>query len=331
MNSTQVKQRYESGDRDFQKLDLSGAELSGIDLRDADFSGSDLYGAKLMDSLLNRANLSDNTNLAYADLRGADLSEANLSSANLEGANLEGVIVQGAIYNQNTTFPVSFNPELAGMVRAEDRERESRIAQTEILKTQPASIPLQHSTTVADVDSQSVIEPSVLHNYLDPVTTSDSDPSSSPPSAAQSNQPRNSAFSCVTCSCMAPLLVISLTLGLILYGLRLFDPLLNFQRSANPFKALKYPRAACGDSLPRDPNKFPVKIYPVFVNYSSANLAKVSKQFCRDAFRTQPQQSGAAVIQVASFKSPTRAKQFAEFIKQKVGSGYTGKATQIYR
>jgi Pentapeptide repeats (8 copies) len=326
-----LKQRYESGDRNFQKLDLSGAELSGIDLRDADFSGSDLYGAKLMDSLLNRANFSDRTNLAYADLSGADLSEANLSGANLEGANLDGAIAQGAIYDRNTTFPITFNPEAAGMVRAEKRDRESRIAQTEILKSQPASVPSQNLHPVADTESQPVIEPSALPHYLDTVTTSDSAPASSPSSAIQSDRPKNSAFSCVGCSCMAPLLIISLTLGIIIYGMRLFDPLLNFQRSTNPFKSIKYPRSACGDPLPRDPKKFPVKIYPVFVNYSSANLAKVSKQFCRDAFRTRPQNSGAVVIQVASFNSPTRAKQFAEFIKQKVGSGYTGASSQIYR
>ncbi len=330
MNSNQLKQQYESGDRNFQKLDLSGAELSGIDLRDADFSGSDLYGAKLMDSLLNRADLSG-TNLAYADLSGADLSEAHLNGANLEGTNLEGVIAQGAIYDRNTTFPVSFSPAAAGMVRAEERERESRVAQTEILKAQPASVPPQNLAPQEDIESQPVIEPSVLPNYFDPVTDPDSVPPSGPLSAAQSNKPKNSACSCVGCSCMAPLFVVSLTLGLIMYGMRLFDPLFNFQRATNPFQAIKYPRSACGDPLPRNPKNFPVKLYPVFVNYSSANLAKVSKQFCRDAFRTQPQKSRAVVIQVASFNSPKRAKQFAEFIKQKVGSGYIGKATQIYR
>jgi hypothetical protein len=333
MDGNQLNQRYVLGDRSFQNLDLSGAELSGIDLRDADFRGSDLYGAKLMDSLLNRVNFSERTNLAYADLSGSDLTEANLSGANLEGANLECAIAQGAIYDRATTFPVSFRPETAGMIRAEDRDRESRVAQTEVLKAQPASAPPQDLAPQADIDSQPVIEPSVLPNYLDATAISDSnDDSSSPSPDAQSNKPKNSACSCVGCSCMAPLLFISLTLGLIMYGMRIFDPLLYFQRATNPFQAIKYPRSACGDPLPRDPKKFPVKLYPVFVNYSSANLAKVSKQFCRDAFRTQPQKnSKAVVIQVASFNSPTRAKQFAEFIKQKVGSGYIGTSTQIYR
>jgi uncharacterized protein YjbI with pentapeptide repeats len=329
MNNNQLKQRYASGDRNFQKLDLSGAELSGLDLRDADFSGSDLYGAKLMDSLLNRVDFSDRTNLAYADLSGANLSEANLS-----GANLEGAIALGAIYDQHTIFPVSFSPDLAGMIRAEDRDRENRVAQAEILKARPASAPPQNLAPQADIESQPIIEPSVLSilpNDLDTTTTSESDPSSSPSSAAQSNRPKNSACSCVGCSCMAPLLVISLALGIIVFGLRLFDPLLNFQRAANPFNAIKYPRSACGDSLPRDSKKFPVKIYPVFVDNSSANLAKVSKQFCQDAFQTRRKDSGVLVIQVASFNSPTRAKQFAEFIRQKVGSGYTGTPTQIYR
>jgi hypothetical protein len=332
MDGNRLNQRYALGDRNFQNLDLSGAELSGIDLRDADFRGSDLYGAKLMDSLLNRVNFSDSTNLAYADLSGADLSEANLSGANLEGANLEGAIAQGAIYDRNTTFPVSFRPETAGMIRAEDRDRESRVAQTEILKSQPVSASLQDLAPQLDVESQPIIEPSILPTYVDDVTTSDSsDSSSSSLPAAQSNKPKNSVFSCVSCSCMAPLLVISLTLGLIMYGVRLFDPLLNFRRDANPFQALKYPRSVCGDPLPRDRQKFPIKIYPVYVNYSPANFAKISKQYCRDAFQTRRKDSGVLMIQVATFNSQTRAKQFAEFIKEKVGSGSTGSPTQIYQ
>jgi Pentapeptide repeats (8 copies) len=331
MNSNQLKQRYESGDRTFRKLDLSGAELSGIDLRDADFSGSDLYGAKLMDSLLNRANFSDRTNLAYADLSGANLSEANLIGANLEGANLEGAIAQGAIYDERTIFPVAFNPATAGMINAEDRDRQSRIDQTNTLKAQSASASFQDLNPAPEIEFHPSEEPSVLPSDLESETTSASAPSPLPLPVIESNRPKNSACSCVGCSCLVPLLVISLTLGTIIFGLNIFKPWFNFKRAANPFETVKYPRSACGDPLPRDPKKFPIEIYPVFVDSSSANLSKVSKQFCRDAFQTRRQDSGAIVIQVASFNSRERAQQFSEFIKQKIGSGYIGTPTQIYR
>lgn len=322
-----LKQRYESGDRTFQKLDLSGADLSGVDLRDADFRGSDFYGARLMDSLLNRVNFSENTNLAYTDLSGADLSESNLCGANLEGANLEGAIAQGALYNQDTTFPVSFNPATAGMIKAEERIRQSRIVQTDLLKAQPASTPPAPQT---EIEPQSPLEPSVLPSGLESTTTSVSDPPPPLPTVP-SNRPKNSICSCMGCSCMVAFLLISLGLGTIIFGLSLFEPLFNFQRPANPFKTLQYPKSACGDPLPRDPKKFPVKIYPVFVDYSSANFNKVSRQFCRDAFQTRRKDSGALVIQVASFNRPERAKQFAEFMQQAVGSGYLGTPTQLNR
>jgi Pentapeptide repeats (8 copies) len=331
MDGNQLNQRYASGDRSFQNLDLSGAELSGLDLREADFGGSDLYGAKLMDSLLNRVNFSDRTNLAYADLSGADLTEANLSGANLEGANLEGAITQGAIYNHSTNFPVSFSPEAAGMIRAEDRDRQSRIAQTESLKAQPTSIPLQDLVSALEIESQTAKESSTSPGNLETTAASNNDSSSLDSAAVQANRPKNSACSCVSCSCMAPIVLISLALGTIIFGLRFFDPLLNFQQAANPFKSVQYPRSACGDPLPRDRKKFPVKIYPVFVNYSSANFAKISKQYCRDAFQTRRKDSGILVIQVASFNSQARAKQFAEFMTQKVGSSFTGSPTQIYQ
>jgi Pentapeptide repeats (8 copies) len=323
-----LKQRYESGDRTFQKLDFSGADLSGLDLREADFRGSDFYGAKLMDSLLNRVNFSENTNLAYADLRGTDLSESNLCRANLEGANLEGAIAQGALYDQDTTFPVSFNPATAGMIKTEERDRQSRIIQADLLKAQPASTPPDSQT---EIEPQSPLEPSVVPSGLESTTPSVSDPPPLPFPTAPSNRPKNSICSCMGCSCLVAFLLISLGLGTIIFGLSLFEPLFNFQRPANPFKTLQYPKSACGDPLPRDPQTFPVKIYPVFVDYSSANLNKVSKQFCQDAFQTRRKDSGALVIQVASFNDSERAQQFAEFMQQAVGSGYTGTPTQLNR
>lgn len=133
MDSAQLQQRYESGERAFDHLDLSGIDLSGFDLRDADFSASDLYGAKLIDALLSAANFSGQTNLAYANLTGAELSGANFSGANLEGATLDEATTNGIIYDEHTTFPVGFNPVAASATKAQRNIAQRRLAQTPFL------------------------------------------------------------------------------------------------------------------------------------------------------------------------------------------------------
>ncbi len=98
------------GEKGFDSINLSGANLSGKDLSKvilgnvnlsyADLSGANLQEAELQYTSLFKADLSG-TNLTYAELEGADLCEANLSNAtlvgtNLEGANLRGVDISGA-------------------------------------------------------------------------------------------------------------------------------------------------------------------------------------------------------------------------------------------
>ncbi len=82
--------RYAAGDRDFQNLDLSGAQLAGVDLR-----GANLIGAQLCRATLCNARL-DGVKLAIANLSGADLTGACLRDAKLVGANLNRTILAGA-------------------------------------------------------------------------------------------------------------------------------------------------------------------------------------------------------------------------------------------
>ena len=90
------------------------------DLRQSNFEESDLSGLFLQNKDLSEANLVK-ANLSGADLRGSDLRGADLRMANLRGANLNetelnGAILNGAIVDQNTIYPVGFDPIDAGVI-----------------------------------------------------------------------------------------------------------------------------------------------------------------------------------------------------------------------
>jgi hypothetical protein len=326
MDRNQLKQRYDEGDRNFQKADLSGVDLSGLDLREANFRGADLYGTKLMDSLLCRADFSGGANLEYANLRGADLSEANLSGANFAGASLDGAIAQGAIYDPKTVFPVGFDIKAAGGIDVQELERQSRIASVNQLKTQAAQPKVPHPEPVVEPPQIiSTAQPPVSNAYSNPDDSSMlfpptriTEPSSiAAPPQKQSNSWLGVAF--------GMLFVLGLGFG----AMNLIKP--SSQSQANPFESVQYPQPACGDPLPTNDSAFPVDLYPVFVNDSSGALDTVKANFCRDAFVTTRKDSGIQSVQVASFSSQQRAAQFAQFMRQKVGSGDVGTPTQIFK
>ena len=120
---------YSTGERNFQAIELIGAELNGAFLCNADFS----YGEMMMASLnevsmektkLNRAYLSGadfidaylhqaeliHTNLVGANLMGANLSHANLTGCNLGGANLS----HADLANANLTEAILIGVNLEG-------------------------------------------------------------------------------------------------------------------------------------------------------------------------------------------------------------------------
>lgn len=117
----ELLKRYAAGEREFEQVRLSGADLHntilhGIDLSEAilnqanlsradlrgadlswvDFSGADLRGADLRGAILTRADLSG-ANLSHANLLRADLSLANLEGTNLNEAILPDGTIQGVI------------------------------------------------------------------------------------------------------------------------------------------------------------------------------------------------------------------------------------------
>ena len=94
--------------------DLRQANLSKADLSGARLCGTDLTEAKLSNAILAEADLS-NTTLSHANLTGANLHHADLRGASLGTANLDNADLVAAMYNNDTIFPVDFDPEAAGM------------------------------------------------------------------------------------------------------------------------------------------------------------------------------------------------------------------------
>ncbi|MCL5008637.1 MAG: pentapeptide repeat-containing protein, partial [Candidatus Marsarchaeota archaeon] len=75
---------YNSGRRDFIRINAKGANLTGANLINANFSGANLKHVDFKYANLQGAYLQN------ADLSGADLREANLAGAYLQNADLSG-------------------------------------------------------------------------------------------------------------------------------------------------------------------------------------------------------------------------------------------------
>ncbi len=95
-----VLDRYATGHRNFQRINLTRAifnptNLSGIDFGAAILDRAILTGCNLTGANLSGADLSG-VNLTVADLTGADLRQANLRHTNLKGADLTGADLTGA-------------------------------------------------------------------------------------------------------------------------------------------------------------------------------------------------------------------------------------------
>lgn len=88
-----------------------------------------------------------------------------------------------------------------------------------------------------------------------------------------------------------------------------------------------FPKSSCGDSLPRDPNAYPITFYPVYVPYSDSNLDKAQLRLCQDAYRRTTKSTGRVVVQIASFKSQEKAINFKNFISGDFADAFIGSAT----
>ena len=88
-----------------------GLELRGADLTNTDFSQADLPRAHFVQAKL------INVNFSGANLREAVFVNSDVRGANFSGAKLSDAGFYEAIYDSSTVFPLSFNPEIHGMIR----------------------------------------------------------------------------------------------------------------------------------------------------------------------------------------------------------------------
>lgn len=93
--------------------ELAGADLRGLNLAGALLWAKTLEKARLAEANLRGANL-DRAVLRNADFEGANLSQASLCGADLRGANLKRANLRGAVYDNETRWPLFFNPKRAG-------------------------------------------------------------------------------------------------------------------------------------------------------------------------------------------------------------------------
>ena len=149
----EILSRYNRGETNFRRTDLSNAPLIGVSLKGIQLDGSNLRQANLNNSNLSEssfiqtdlalANLVkavltavnfEQANFYQADLREAHLKEANFTKANLHGADLSKAYLLNAIfagadltetklsaeypyevyYNSKTIFDEQFQPQQAG-------------------------------------------------------------------------------------------------------------------------------------------------------------------------------------------------------------------------
>lgn len=104
-----------------ERANLSEANMIKAILFQADLSAATMFDTNLSEAALNEANLYGaglrGANLSAADLTDAWLTEADLRGANLHEANLTGTDLTGAVYDEETTWPKGFNPEVAGAIK----------------------------------------------------------------------------------------------------------------------------------------------------------------------------------------------------------------------
>lgn len=96
----------------------------------------------------------------------------------------------------------------------------------------------------------------------------------------------------------------------IIFGLSMCNSLFN-QKTQQPANHWAFPMSACGDDNPYGQQAF----YPVFVNKTDRQtLGYIKTSYCTDAYVHYRRNVGRSSIQVASFQSLEKAKQFARIM-----------------
>jgi len=80
----------------FGSCNFTNTNFEGVTAINADFGGSDLCLARFV----------------AADLRGSNFKGADLAGVDFSDCNLLGVILTGAFWDEQTVWPVGFNPSI---------------------------------------------------------------------------------------------------------------------------------------------------------------------------------------------------------------------------
>lgn len=86
-----------------------------------------------------------------------------------------------------------------------------------------------------------------------------------------------------------------------------------------------FPMNSCGDQDTGENNLW----YPVYVDYSESNLSIIRNSYCADAIKNWREIKGFSSIQVASFISYAKAQEFANIMRNEMGSGEVGETYSL--
>ena len=154
ISAEEFLQQYQSGERDFSGINLSGAilikqvlhnkiNLSKANLKSVSLSETNLQNSNLSEANLDNANLYKtylgSANLVNAKLRGVNLIEANLysadlSNADLSHANLTQVIINSAKFKQAKLIKANLSQikQVSGVDFSEADMREANLSKSDL-------------------------------------------------------------------------------------------------------------------------------------------------------------------------------------------------------
>jgi uncharacterized protein YjbI with pentapeptide repeats len=173
MKAEELLALYQSGQRNFQGVDLQSVNFSWVNLSEIDLRGANLQHVNFSAAILKHANF-ETANLAFADLSRADLTEANLRGANVKGTVLEGAKFKDVSYNEKTNFPRGFDPSIALKTASLNESSQSKDTSSPNAFDQPMNL-AEHDHTEesnAALDSTTIpkkIQPSVKTDTWDSV------------------------------------------------------------------------------------------------------------------------------------------------------------------
>ncbi|MCF3578553.1 hypothetical protein [Planktothrix agardhii] len=133
--------------------------------------------------------------------------------------------------------------------------------------------------------------------------------------------------------------ILQIVLGLMLSGCHVIQGVLHYEggstaaarTQSNPFQSVKFPLESCGDSLPEDPQAYPLELYTVFID-DSQDWQEIQKQYCGEASFAEISQKtgrGRDIIQVGTFISKQRAEYFRETLSGYLDKVFISEATII--